>query len=76
MVDKEVVVGVFLYQVRAVLHADQDEVSLRGQYHRLPDEPALVHGMCLGALSAEALFKVPQKVLIWGTLIELPLIYA
>jgi hypothetical protein len=36
---------------------------------------ALVHGIHLGALWAEALFKVPLKVLIWGILVKVPLIH-
>jgi hypothetical protein len=36
---------------------------------------ALVHGIHLGALWTGALFKVPLKVLIWGILIKVPLIY-
>jgi hypothetical protein len=39
------------------------------------DGGALVHGMQLGALWAGAVFKVPQKVLIWGILIKVPLIH-
>jgi hypothetical protein len=39
------------------------------------DRGSLVHGIHLGALWAGALFKVSLKVLIWGILIKMPLIY-
>jgi hypothetical protein len=42
MVDKELVVGGFIYHLCGVLQADQDEISLRSQYKRLRHEPGRV----------------------------------
>jgi hypothetical protein len=46
-----------------------------GERVRCTASVALLHGIYLGALWVGALFKVPLKILIWGILIKVPLIY-